>query len=443
MNTEGHDITEELFDIHNHLRFLRSDAEALGSYIDEIECRYMEKEPLVKAFLPEIERFGRLRQEVNLLHRRYVNAEDHPPFYGLVIGVKDILHVDGFPTQAGSKVPAAELTGPEAPIITKLKRNGALILGKTVTTEFAYFAPGPTRNPHNYEHTPGGSSSGSAAAVAAGLVPLALGSQTIGSIIRPASYCGVFGYKPTYGRLPTEGVIPLAPSVDTIGFFTKNAINVEYLGKYLIDDWDSQQYPTHKPALGIPVGPYLAKSKPEMVKHFDTVCNRLRTVGYSIREIPAMEDFDNIYRHHNNLVAYEAAKTHITWFKKYHNLYHPKTTDLIERGLGITENEYKKALDSRYNFRDALQALQIQSGIDLWLSPPALGAASRGLASTGDPIMNLPWTHCGFPTVNLPVGYNQVNLPMGLQVTGAHNMDEALFKWVEEISLVLKEPIQQ
>ncbi len=141
-----------------------------------------------------------------------------PPLFGIPIGIKDIFHVNGFSTHAGSRLPPKQLMGEEAKCVSDLKKAGALILGKTVTTEFAYFEPGPTMNPHNPNHTPGGSSSGSAAAVAAGLCPLALGSQTIGSIIRPASFCGVVGYKPSYDRISRDGVIPVSPSLDHIGF---------------------------------------------------------------------------------------------------------------------------------------------------------------------------------------------------------------------------------
>ena len=167
-------------------------------------------------------RFDRLRREASDLLRRYPDPMARPPLFGALVGVKDIFHVDGFVTRAGSELPPELFAGPEASCVTALRAAGALILGKTVTTQFAYFAPGPTRHPLSTTlgetRTPGGSSSGSAAAVAAGFAPLALGTQTIGSIIRPAAFCGVVGFKPSFGRVATDGVIPLSPSADTVGW---------------------------------------------------------------------------------------------------------------------------------------------------------------------------------------------------------------------------------
>src|SRR5512138_2873266 len=162
----------------------------LPEYLAQVEAWFDEREPSVLAFIPEEHRFERLQREAEALIARFPDSEKRPPLFGMLAGVKDNFHVDGFITQAGSRLPWTELQGAEAESITRLKHAGGLILGKTFTTEFAYFAPGPTRNPHHPEHTPGGSSSGSAAAVAAGMLPLALGTQTAGSIIRPAAYCG-------------------------------------------------------------------------------------------------------------------------------------------------------------------------------------------------------------------------------------------------------------
>ncbi len=169
--------------------------------LDRVEALFAEREPEVRAFLPEEGRFDRLRREAAALEARWPDPERRPPLFGVLAGVKDIFHVDGFETGGGSRLPPEVLRGPEAASVTTLRAAGALILGKAVSTEFAYFAPGPTRNPWNPEHTPGGSSSGSAAAVGAGLAPLALGTQTIGSIIRPAAFCGAVGYKPSYERI--------------------------------------------------------------------------------------------------------------------------------------------------------------------------------------------------------------------------------------------------
>ena len=185
--------------------------------IDDVHARFEALEPSIQAFLPEDGRFERLRREARALCERHPDPAVRPPLFGCLAGVKDLFHVAGWPTRAGSRLPSDALRGEEADSVSRLKTAGALIVGKTVTTEFAHFAPGPTRNPRNPGHTPGGSSSGSAAAVAAGLCDIALGSQTIGSIVRPAAFCGVVGLKPTYDRISARGVIPLAPSLDHVG----------------------------------------------------------------------------------------------------------------------------------------------------------------------------------------------------------------------------------
>jgi Asp-tRNA(Asn)/Glu-tRNA(Gln) amidotransferase A subunit family amidase len=310
-----------------------------------------------------------------------------------------------------------------------LKELGAIVFGKTVTTEFAYFAPGPTRNPYHLSHTPGGSSSGSAAAVSAGLVPFAFGTQTIGSIIRPASYCGIVGFKPTYGRISSTGVIPLAPSVDTVGFFASDMQSTSFMAKILVNEWNSNNKSSKKPVLGIPDGPFLENTYREMKVHFKKVWNFLNYKGYTILNIPVMHNFEAIYEHHNVIVAYEAAKTHEKWFAEYGNLYHPKSEELVVRGQRISKHAFERSLASRLKLRNKLLAKQKTEGVDLWISPSAQGAAPKGIDSTGDPVMNLPWTHCGFPTINIPAGLNSDGLPMGLQVTASWYRDENLLSW--------------
>jgi Asp-tRNA(Asn)/Glu-tRNA(Gln) amidotransferase A subunit family amidase len=238
---------------------LRFNQMTLPDYLSQVEARFIAREPSIFAFIPEKDRFTRLRQEADALLARYPDLVKRPPLFGMLLGVKDIFHVKGFITQAGSKLPPEELQGHEARCVTRLKNAGALIIGKTVTTEFAYFTPGPTRNPHNPAHTPGGSSSGSAAAVAAGFCTAALGTQTIGSIIRPAAFCGVVGFKPTYDRTPRDGVIPLSPSLDHVGFFAPDVETAKRVASVLLDDWRIGELgiTTRKPTLGVPNGRYL------------------------------------------------------------------------------------------------------------------------------------------------------------------------------------------
>lgn len=416
---------------------LRSGDLPLLAYLDQLEKALASRDPEVIAFVPEPDRFERLQKDVLALQARFPQAANRPPLFGVAIGVKDIFHVDGLPTQAGSSLPAERLSGRESAAVTKLKSAGVLILGKTVTTEFAYFGPGPTRNPHNPAHTPGGSSSGSAAAVGAGLCQLALGTQTIGSINRPAAFCGVVGYKPSYERISREGVIPLSPSADHIGFFVPTAGDVAPVAALLCRDWREAGDIAERPVLGIPAGPYLDRAAAEGQEHFRETCQKLAGAGFSLKTVPAMADFEAIFERHYRIVAADAAAVHAEWYAEFSHLYHPKTAELIERGQRVTAEELAAARGGREQLRQELSALMTTEGIDLWLSPAATGPAPLGLESTGNPVMNLPWTHAGLPTLSLPSGLNSSGLPFGLQLTGSWYGDEQLLKWGEKIAAAL------
>ncbi|MAT99865.1 MAG: amidase [Anaerolineaceae bacterium] len=407
---------------------LRSGGWPLLDYLAKLEKRFNEREPDVLAFVPEDGRFPRLKQQAQELLQKYPNPEDRPPLFGIPLGVKDIFQVAGFTTRAGSQLPTELLQGDEAPSVTALRQAGALILGKTVTTEFAYFGPGPTRNPHNPAHTPGGSSSGSAAAMGAGIAPLTLGTQTIGSVNRPAAFCGTVGYKPTYDRVDKSNVLPLSVSLDHVGCFTNDVAGTELVAGLLCQHW--QLVVTEKKSvLGIPEGPYLQRASGEGRKHFRQVCRRLHDAGFVVKSVEAMPDFDKIYERHNLIVAAEAARFHADWFTEHSEKYHPKTAELIQRGQKVTDSQLKKATAGRAALREKLTQLMDKYGLDLWLSPPAPGAAPVGLDSTGDPVMNLPWTHAGLPTLTLPAGTNKAGLPLGLQLTGRWFGDEAMLSF--------------
>lgn len=405
--------------------------------LDRLEALFAEREPAVRAFVPEENRFERLRRDAEALRSRWPEPSDRPPLFGMPVGVKDIFHVDGFETRAGSRLPPEALRGDEAPSVTALKRAGALILGKTVSTEFAYFAPGPTRNPWNPEHTPGGSSSGSAAAVAAGLCPLALGTQTIGSIIRPAAFCGVVGYKPSYERISRDGVIPLAPSFDHIGLFASDVETAERAAAVLVQGWRPAS-PARRPRLGVPEGPYLNRAAGEGLVHFREVCHRLADSGYDVEPVPALEDFDEIVERHFRVFAAEVARVHREWFVRYGSLYDHRTVELIRRGQKVTDGQLERDLPERAVLRDALTSPMDARGLDLWISPAALGAAPRGLDSTGDPVMNIPWTHAGMPAVCLPAGRNVAGLPLGLQAAARFGADEEMLAWARGLEEVLR-----
>lgn len=412
---------------------------SVDDYLDTLLGRIAERDPAIHAFLPEEDRPGRLRREAAALLARWPSPGERPPLFGVPLGVKDVYRVDGFPTGAGSRLPPEELAGRESEVITLLKRQGALVLGKTVSTELAYFSTGPTRNPRDPERTPGGSSSGSAAAVAAGLCPLALGTQTIGSILRPAAYCGVVGFKPTYGRISTAGVVPLAPSFDHVGLFTADVAGIAFAAAALCAGWQPAhrpEGPERKPRLGIPEGPYLEAATPEGLAGFRAACERLSAAGFEVVSIPALPDFPQLADRHLKIVAAEAARVQAGWFGRFGELYSPRTRDLILRGQSVTDEALAEALAGRAVLRSELHRLLDRHGVDLWISPAAPGPAPQGLASTGDPVMNIPWTHAGVPALALPAGRSAEGLPLGLQIAGRWQEDEALLAAAAAIETV-------
>lgn len=403
----------------------------LAPAIDRLQGHIQEQEPRIQALVPEEGRFGRLRTALA--------KGPQGPLARVPVGVKDIFHVDGLETRAGSRLPVAELSGEPAASVAILEKSGAVILGKTVTTEFAYFAPGPTSNPRNPEHTPGGSSSGSAAAVAAGYCPLALGTQTIGSISRPASFCAVVGFKPTFGRIPTAGVIPLSPSLDHVGLFANEVADARLAAAVLCTDWVPVEA-TRRPVLGIPRGPYLERASPAALEHFQSICSRLESDDWEVRTVDLLGDFSATETRHHLILAAEVAEVHRDWFSRYGELYDPRTRELIEGGQQICAEELADALEEMKLFRERLEEETDHAQVDLWLSPAATGPAPRGLERTGDPTMNLPWTQAGLPTLSLPAGLVDPGLPLGLQLAGRFGADERLMAWGHDLEIALERP---
>jgi Asp-tRNA(Asn)/Glu-tRNA(Gln) amidotransferase A subunit family amidase len=411
---------------------------SVRDYLGKLKTRFDEREPQLKAFIPEqTDRFERLEREVISLESRFPDPDSRPALYGIPVGVKDIFHVEGFETRAGSRVPPEVLQGPEARSVSLLKTAGALVLGKTATTEFAFLAPAPTRNPHNLGHTPGGSSSGSAAAVAAGLCPLALGSQTGGSILRPASFCGVVGFKPSYGRISADGVIPLAFSIDHVGFFTTDVESAILVASILCTRWN-QEPESSRPVLGVPEGPYLNKASDEGMGHFRKTCRKLSDSGFEVLPIDMFEDYEDIHQRQVTLMAAEAALVHQEWFRSYSDLYREETTDLIKRGQGVSPDVLKACRAGRGKLREEILSAIEQRSLSAFLAPATVGPAPSGLETTGSPIMNHLWTHAGLPAISLPSGKTPDGLPMGLQVIGTWMGDEALLGLAREIEKALE-----
>lgn len=398
--------------------------------LETLASQFEDREDQIKAFVPEVDRFDRLRRDLEALEARFPDPARWPPLFGVPVGIKDVFRTDGFPTRAGSRVPPDVLIGREAEVVSRLRAAGALLVGKTNTTEFAYFAPGPTRNPRALDHTPGGSSSGSAAAVAAGLVPLAIGTQTIGSVNRPAAFCGVVGLKPSFGRIPCDGLIPLAPSYDHVGIFTSDLMGAAYAGMVLVDDWQlaaANPVPGARPRLAVPTDEAYLASLSEVGKaHFETVLALLESEGFDLVHCQAFEEFEAIRERHETLVAAEAARVHSKWFGRYRGRYDGRTVALIERGAMVPDSDLRALRAEREVLRSRLESILESEGLDLWLTPAAPGTAPEGLESTGDPVMSLPFTQAGLPMLTLPAGADEDDLPLGVQAVGRFGADEQL-----------------
>lgn len=423
---------------------LRSGELALLDYVERLCDRIDAVDPQILALLPEPGRRERLLADAAAIERRFPSPSERPPLYGVPVGVKDIFSVDGFVTRAGSALPPELFEqwfeGREASSVTRLREAGALLLGKTVSTEFAHFEPGPTRNPHNREHTPGGSSSGSAAAVAAGFVPLALGSQTVGSVIRPAAFCGVVGFKPSYDRIPTDGVLYYSRSTDHVGLFTQDAAGMALAAASMLDGWrppDGAAQAGPMPVLGVPTGPYLEQAEPEALRAFEAQLARLEQAGCEVRHVAALDDIEAIAERHRAMTSAEFAEVHDSWFTHYGALYRPRSAALVERGRAVSAEAREAGLRGRAELRERLHELLQANGLDAWVSPPAPGPAPEGIGSTGNPAMNLPWTHAGLPALTLPAGRAENGLPLGMQFAARFMADEQLLAWAETLEPVL------
>ncbi len=412
---------------------LRNGQLDLHSYIDQMCDRIDQVDVQVQSLLPATDRRARLHTDAANLVQRYPDPTTRPPLFGALVGVKDIFHVAGYVTRAGSQVPPETFAGDEARCVQQLRTAGALILGKTVTTEFAFFEPGPTRNPHNLAHTPGGSSSGSAAAVAAGLCTLTLGTQTIGSVIRPAAFCGVVGFKPTYDRIATPGLVYFSRTADHVGLFTQDLAGMTLAASVLLYGWRGGQRSNDKGhvslTLGVPDGPYLQQSAPAALALFEEQVRKLQEAGHSVKRIALFADIDGLNQLHRRLCFAEFAQEHANRYPKYADLYRPRTKEILETGRTVGRDELAAARANCARLRAEITSLMDEHGLDLWICPPAPGPAPVGIHATGDPVMNLPWTHVGMPALTAPTGQTINGLPLGLQLVARFGADEDLLAW--------------
>lgn len=335
------------------------------------------------------------------------------PLRGMPFGVKDIIDVAGLPTECGSVLRRGRIAESDAWLVDRLRRAGAVPLGKTVTTEFAYFQPGPTRNPQNPAHTPGGSSSGSAAAVAAGVVPLALGSQTAGSLTRPASFCGVAGYVAPIGAWPTRGITGLSPSLDAPGLLTSTVTDLATVIEAV--DGTEAEVPDH-PGLLLWPATELADIAPAMLDALDRTVTALKSAGVVTYDLGDRARTPELADTHATVMAYEAARS-LADEAKHPEALSSHLNDLLGRGRAIPEAEYRDALDSARVARARLLDI-LTHDADAILGPAAIGPAPHGLGATGTPVLSRPWQLLGLPVVTVPGHRDPNGMPLGLQLVG-------------------------
>lgn len=361
------------------------------------------------------------------------------PLHGIPVGVKDIFDTLDMPTEDGTVLHAGRQPTEDATAVALLRQAGAVIMGKTVTTELAVFSPGKTRNPHDPERTPGGSSSGSAAAVAAGMVPLAIGTQTNGSVIRPASYCGVYGFKPTYGLIPRHRVLQQSRPLDQVGVFARSVGDAALVAEPLIgfDDRDPDTRPRARPGLvetaaeEPPFPPRLAFVKTPMWERAEedtkaAFAELVEHLGEHVQEFELPGAFDDAVAWHRTIMEADLARSFEREYARGKDNLSSTLCEMIERGQQVLAVEYNRAvgqipvlnrlLDGIFEWHDAI------------LTPATTGEAPRGLQSTGSPIFCTIWTFCGLPALSLPLLQGAHGMPIGAQLVGPRGDDARLLR---------------
>jgi aspartyl-tRNA(Asn)/glutamyl-tRNA(Gln) amidotransferase subunit A len=377
------------------------------------------------------------------------------PLHGIPLGIKDIFDVFDWPTAAGSRLWQHSVARSDATVVQRLRQAGAVFVGKTVTTQYASFDPPPTRNPWDLSRTPGGSSSGSAAALACGMCLGALGSQTGGSIHRPASYCGVAGCKPTFGRVSTHGVVPLAHSMDHPGPMARCVRDLALLLQTIagpdpldpgcsplpVPDYVAQLDSLRPPRLGRLRGLFEDRAEPHTLRLLEGVQERLRSRGAQVVDVALPAAFAEVSQRHRVVMAVESASFHGERLRRHPDDYGPRIRSLLEEGLACSAREYAGCKEHQAQLRRAMGSCL--EGADALLMPAAPGPAPDA-ATTGDPVFNSPWSYVGFPTVSFPVGASPDGLPLAIQLAGmpwAEGELLAAAAWCEEaVGIDLGEP---
>ena len=375
---------------------------------DDFESALEKHEPTVKSLS--------FTEDVEARRARFTAADASGPLAGLPVGIKDVFDTYDLPTAYGSPIYEDHQPVSDAVSVACIRAAGGVIAGKTVTTEFAYFTPGPTTNPHNQGHTPGGSSSGSAAAVAAGIVPFATGTQTGGSVIRPAAFCGVVGYKPTFDLIPTIGLKAFAWSLDTVGIFAQSVADAAFLtaaitGRDLMPSGEEGN-----PRVGYCETPMWPDAEPSMREAFPQMRERLVHAGFTVTDMVLPEIFGKAHEIHRVINDREG------YFSLSHErLYHAdKLSSILIAALenGATYNAYQYD-EARQTLKQARLALtKLWRDVDILIAPSVTGEAPKGIGFTGNSAFNRLWTAMGVPCVNLPCGHGPNGLPLGVQVIG-------------------------
>lgn len=360
--------------------------------------------------------------------------------HGVPVGLKDIIDTADMPTENGSVLHAGRTPSRDASVVARLRAAGAVILGKTVTTEFATRTPGKTRNPHDPAHTPGGSSSGSAAAVAAGMVPLALGSQTTGSTIRPASYCGAYGFKPTHGLIPRHGMFQLSRTLDHVGLFARNVEDIALLLEELAahDERDPDSRPRARvPYRAVaaeepPLTPMFAFVKTSLWDRVDADAREafaelVAHLGDRVEELELVTPSDEMLEWQRAIGGAEIAINLRREWDKGRDKLSPALRARIEQGREVRAVDYLRALGRIPELNASLTEL-FEQRYDAILTPAAFGTAPKGLESTGDPAFCALWTLCGMPALNVPLMQGANGLPLGVQLVGARHRDAQLLR---------------
>jgi Asp-tRNA(Asn)/Glu-tRNA(Gln) amidotransferase A subunit family amidase len=361
------------------------------------------------------------------------------PLHGIPVGVKDIIDTDNMPTELGSSIHRGRRPQANAAVVDKLLEAGAVVMGKTATTEFAYLHPADTANPHNLAHSPGGSSSGSAAAVAAGQVPLAIGSQTNGSTIRPASFCGVFGFKPTRGMISRRGVLDTSRTLDQIGVFARSledaALLCDVLGGYDAADCMSflrarpsalagaREEPPMEPNLVWFELPFSDRLSAASREGLDEV---LDCLGARVEKFPSPRAFPDVVQHQQVIHEYEMARALKVQIDEHWDSISDSLKPALQRGLARSDDEYAQALAMIEEMADFYT--EVFNEYDAIIAPSAPGEAPLKEAGTGDPIFSTLWTFSGLPALTLPLLVGETGLPVGVQLVGALEGDDKLFR---------------